>query len=844
MKRIAAFIMTLLFLFEGNMFVHASDKIVSTADFSYTVFETLTERAIIEFDITANTVSDGIVAIASSSVTPKAYTDYAICFRIRAGGFFDSNNASGFSAKETAYYQANKAYHVEIDADITNQVYNAFVYIDGVKYTIADNYAFRIAANDLGKITVRGGGGVAAGLYSIENITYTKGEGEFETFVLPNFFTENMVLQRNKPHLIYGRASGSVTVTVSDGENILSQATAKAAEGEFKVELEPVQARLEPYTLTVSSKDKTQVVENVFVGDVYLLAGQSNMAQNYNYQTSEQLGNGVTTSNLPTRVTDDRIKHFTINQTASSSETFDVSFKNGAWQSLTADNNKQLSYIGMFFAEDRLAEEPNVPIGIISTAWNGTTINRWMRKSDDNKTVNYTPDNGDIFNNHISPLAGYQLSAILWYQGESDASNPIMYAEAFKALITDWRNLWEDESLPFLFVQLARYSGDNYAPQRNAQMKALELENTGMAVILDTDKGTYKNIHPLGKEKVAERLSLLAKKYVYGEEITAEGPIFESAKAEEGRITVSFREDTIGDGLTVLNPYGSAVTNLCEFEIASANGYFVPAEAVINEDNTVTVSSYLVPEPVYVRYAYSAVPENPNLFNRNGLPAAPFTTDTRAFSASSFLTRGVNVENANVQIAEFNVTPMKDGINGVMGFTSAENKVSAWNSCGITVRFKENGYFEYIDGGSFVTSALEYNEGESYRVMIIADFTDNTYAFIVNDIVLAQQAKFRTGSLAMSNMGRFLIRGGDGEAAEEFFAENMELYNPKENSIIEAENEIFVISPSVNVFAATYEDDTLVNVKYVESSSGAEALEINTGNYKAFFWDKSLKPLQ
>ncbi len=846
MKRLVMLILVMAIVMSSVPALGASDRMISTADFTYKSFNAASGRVKITFDINANTLSDGIVGIASSTVVPKNYTDYAICFRIRSGGFFDSNNASDFTKKETVSYTKNTTYTVEIEADTTQQIYNAFVYINGEKKMIADNYKFRASASDLGKITARGGGGVSAGLYYIENITVTEEEGGFETFSLPNFFCENMVLQRNVPHVIYGRGTGEITVTLTDGTNT-SKTTVNAVDGLFEAVLSPLPASLTPYTLIISAKDKTETIENVFVGDVFMLAGQSNMAQNYEHQTTEQLGDGVTTSNMPQLITDDRIKFFKLSRTPASSESFDVPFETNGWQPLTDSTKKKLSYIGMYFAKERLSEEPNVPIGLMSTAWRGTTINRWMRKSDDNKTTNFTPSNGDIFNNHVAPLTKYPISAILWYQGESDSKNPVMYEEAFKTLITDYRKLWNDEDMPFLFVQLARYGKDNYAPLRDAQMKALELTNTGMAVILDTDKGTYNNIHPLGKETVAQRLYLLAKEYVYGEEVVSSGPIFESATVNGQEIVITFKKETIGDGLCIKNTYNNTSTDLFEFEIAEEKGEFVSAKAVINSDNTITVSKEGMDNPMYVRYAYSKVPSNPNLFNKNGLPASPFTTDTRMFSTASFMSRGIESVDGNVQTLTFKVTPMIDALNGVMGFTAKENSITAWNSCGITLRFnKTNGYFEYINGSSFETSTLKYEKGRTYDITVIADFTHNTYALLADGEVLCEKASFRTGSLSMDNIGRFMVRGGDGEAAGEFFAEDVKVVANEENTVIKAtkngENVMFVISPTDNFYAADYEGDILKKVVLKKTNQGVEYVDIDAD--KLFFWDENLKPVK
>ncbi len=845
MNKVLSLLITLTLLLPTVSARAAETAIISTADFSYHTFTTLTNRALISFSLTANTVSDGVIGITSSTKTPSNYSDYAICFRIRAGAFFDANNGSDFSFAESMSYEKDKTYSVLIDADITNQVYNAYVTSpSGEKCKIANCYAFRTPVSDLGRITVRGGGGVKAGLYSISALTAVQGEGELEILTLPNFYAENMVLQRGKPHLVFGKANGSVSVRLEKG-SLVSETTVNSENGAFRAYLEPLPASLEPYTLTVSTPDKTQVINSVYIGDVFLLAGQSNMAQNYNYQTTEQLGGGVTSSNLPALISDERIKHFTVNTTAGSSPTFDIPFKNGSWQPLTADNNKTLSYIGMFFAEERLQDEPDVPVGLISAAWNGTSINRWMRNSSDNKTLNYTPSNGDIFNTHIAPIASYPLSAILWYQGESDASNPVAYAEAFPQLIRDWRSLWGDESLPFLFVQLARYSSQNYAPQREAQKEALSEENVGMAVILDTDKGTYNNIHPLGKEAVAHRLKLLADKYVCGKDVTAEGPLFESAEIADGSITVSFKSDTIGGGLVISNTYSNTSASLCEFEIASSNGQFVGAEAVINSDNTITVSSPLVPEPAYVRYAYSAVPENPNLFNADGLPASPFTTDTRLHSAAAFLTRAYDVESSSVQIASFDWIPFKDNIDGVVGLTAKENSVSAWSNCGISIRFGTNGYIEYRDGAAYKTSSMAYGAGEKYKVNIIADFTDKTYSLVIDGSVVCEKAAFRTDALAMADAGRLLVRGGDGAPEDQFAVSDYSIVSAAPETYLSADNGsvFFAVSPKCSVYAAAYSADTLIKAAVSKPRDGVIILKLpQSEKTKLFFWGDNLSP--
>ncbi len=841
-KTLISLVLAVLLLFGS---VICTKAFYSTADFSYREFEPVDGRVIVTFDITVNTVSDGVIGIASPDINLSAYSDYAVCFRIREGGYFDTvNGPSSWGYDNKVSYTAGKTYKIILDCDTNSQVYSAFAEEDGVRKTIAENYAFRRSAESLSRITARNGGSYPGGLYEISNILFTKGEGEIETFRLPNFYAENMVFQRGRAHVIYGKSNAEYVDVSLSGGGKESKVRAIPKNGEFKAYLSELPASLTPYTLTVSSKDKTEVIENVFIGDVFILAGQSNMAQNYEFQTTEQMGAGVNMSNLPERVSDSRIKHFTMERKASSAPTFDVPCKTEPWQELSEANNKTLSYIGQFFARERLKEEPNVPIGLISAAWNGTTINRWMRKSDENKTLNYTPSNGDIFNSHIAPLVGFPFKAMLWYQGESDSSEPVMYGEAFPRMIEDYRELW-NEKFPFLFVQLSRYSGKDYAPQRQAQLKALELENVGMAVILDTDMGTYANLHPLGKEEIARRLSLLADKLAYGKNVVSSGPIFERAEIGDGEIIVHFKPETAGDGLVMKNTYSDTANELCEFEIAAENGEFVPAKAVIESDNTIRVFSEDIENPKYVRYAYSAVPENPNLFNKNGLPASPFNTDTRIWSADSFMSRAYEAEVEDMH-ASFSAAAMKDGIDAVIGFSAAENNISSWSHCGAVIRFGKEGYIEYYDGDGYKKSPVSYSAGEKFEFDVFFDFAKKSYTVTANKRLICCGASFREGSLAMNDAGRLMVRGGDKAPAGELFAEDYVIEDSGE-TIFEAndgEKKVFIKKASdADFYAAVYDGLTLIKAERAKAGAGISVVRLPEGEkYKAFLWDGELSP--
>jgi sialate O-acetylesterase len=230
-----------------------------------------------------------------------------------------------------------------------------------------------------------------------------------------------------------------------------------------------------------------------------------------------------------------------------------------------------------------------------------------------------------LYNAMLAPATRYTIKGFLWYQGESNTGNPNEYAALMPALIKDWRRLWAQGELPFFYVQLPNFMEVQYLPSesqwaatREAQLKALSVANTGMAVAIDL--GEWNDIHPDNKKDVGERLALLAQQMAYGDKnLVATGPLFDSAGIEGNKIVIRFTHT--GSGLITRDGEEPG-----EFAIAGADKKFVWAKARI-EGNKVIVWSDAVTSPLYVRYAWADNPDNPNLYNKEGLPASPFRTD-------------------------------------------------------------------------------------------------------------------------------------------------------------------------------------------------------------------------
>jgi len=228
-----------------------------------------------------------------------------------------------------------------------------------------------------------------------------------------------------------------------------------------------------------------------------------------------------------------------------------------------------------------------------------------------------------LYNAMVAPFVNYKIKGFVWYQGESNTGKAEDYTKLQTALIMDWRIKWNKE-LPFLFVQLPGYMDYRYIPSesqwaqfREAQAKTLSIPKTGMAVAIDL--GEWNDIHPDRKKEVGERLALTAEKIVYGKNITG-SPYYLSTAVKGKEITVSFTNT--GKGLTTSD--GEAPS---DFAIAGADKKFVWANAKI-EGSKIVLWNEEINSPLYVRYAWADNPVNPNVINAEGLPLAPFRTDT------------------------------------------------------------------------------------------------------------------------------------------------------------------------------------------------------------------------
>ena len=415
---------------------------------------------------------------------------------------------------------------------------------------------------------------------------------------LPKVIGSHMVLQRDRPLPIWGWADPGEEVVVKLDKATIS--TKADAQGNRKVVLPAVAADGKAHNMTVSGKNKIEL-EDILIGEVWLGSGQSNMKMGIG--ACDKAEEQIAAANYP------KIRLFCIPPPASKRAL-------GLWAECSPETVKAGAYGNwggfsgaLYYFGQRLHKDLDVPVGLISSNKGGTSIESWTASE---------PKSGERYSGMIAPFIPFAIRGVVWYQGEANVGNGLKYADKMKTLIEGWRRGWGYD-FPFYFVQLPPYSykPGQLPPIWEAQAASLKIPGTGMVVTTDL-VGNIKNVHPKNKFDVGNRLALWALAKDYKKDLVYSGPLYKSTNVEGNKIRLSFAH--VGGGLKSRDGQP-----LREFEIAGADGKFQPAKAVIDGD-TVIVEANEVASPAQVRFGWHNV-ANPNLVNKEGLPASPFQTD-------------------------------------------------------------------------------------------------------------------------------------------------------------------------------------------------------------------------
>ena len=452
-------------------------------------------------------------------------------------------------------------------------------------------------------------------------------------------FKNHMVLQRETEAVIWGTGVPGRKVSVMGTWDNKVYRVSSDKDGKWQTKMKTPKAG-GPYQVHVGDGKKEITLNDVLLGDVWICGGQSNMQWKMRGFGVNHWKEDVQKAKLP------MIRLCDVPQVLGLEEQDNVS---ASWKVCSPNSVMTFSAVGYFFGS-RLHKELNVPIGLISTNWGGSSAEAWtseevLRKQFPEFKSAFAKYPGQLqeggatyrgknkprwlnqrspsacYNSMIKPLLPFSCRGVIWYQGESNVKTPEQYQTLFPAMIQDWRDRWGQGDLPFYFVQIAPFhyktNPMSAAFLREAQGMALSLPNTGMVVTMDI--GDPTNIHPKVKKPVSERLALLALKHTYGKsELIASGPVYSEQKIKGKKIRLSFTE--IGGGLASRD--GEPLTH---FTIAGSNGKFVPANAEIDGD-TIVVQSPQISKPKAVRFGWGSA-DMPNLMNKEGLPASSFRTD-------------------------------------------------------------------------------------------------------------------------------------------------------------------------------------------------------------------------
>ena len=490
----------------------------------------------------------------------------------------------------------------------------------------------------------------------------------FAEVKLPSIFSSHMILQQGQTVPVWGRAEIGEAVTVSfAGQSVKTTAN---RDGQWKLELKPLKISAKAAVFTVKGSN-TITLEDVLVGEVWFCSGQSNME--WSMSRIENAAEEIKKANNPL------IRHFKAGRKYSDLPLEDVA---GQWILTTPATIPGMSAVAYMFGRRVHQALDNVPVGLINSSWGGTriapwtpacgfenipaladinkqvetanpktelhkktlneyidSINKWVDESSVNckeeKALTAPPEfpaelifaKGGrsphqqptvLYNAMVAGLVPYAIKGSIWYQGESNCGDGMLYLEKTKALVKGWRKVWGIPDLPYYMVQLApfKYGGSKTALCKIWEAQAATpkaIPNTGYAVI--NDIATLTNIHPPNKQDVGLRLANQALNRTYGQkEIEWSGPVYKSYTIEDSKIRINF------DYAKGLKTRDGKVPSL--FEICGADYNYLKAVAVIDGESVV-ISAPQITKPTGFRFAWHQLAV-PNLINHLNLPTGAF----------------------------------------------------------------------------------------------------------------------------------------------------------------------------------------------------------------------------
>ena len=456
---------------------------------------------------------------------------------------------------------------------------------------------------------------------------------------LPQFFSDNMVLQQQSECNIWGKADKGKSVVVITSWDKKSYSATVNQEGNFSLKVQTPKAG-GPYEITFAtatpSKSSTPssglafdfTLRNVMIGEVWICAGQSNMEMQMK-GFKQQPVEGTTEELL--RCKDPQLRLFTVKRHVSLTPEWDVT---GQWNDANSASVRNFSATAYYFGK-ALRQTLDVPVGLIVTSWGGSACEAWMApewlkafpkvqqtitEEDLKKLEQRCPS--ALYFGQLKPLTGYTMRGAIWYQGEDNVPRYDYYAELMKTMVEGWRKDWSQGEFPFYYCQIAPYDyslidwkDSPYLREQQAIAETM-IPNARMAVLMDA--GLEYGIHPRKKRQAGERLAILALSHTYDVKGLPEFAVYKEAEFKNDTTVISF--DRSKEWVYFEN--GTTSEN---FEVAGADRVFHPATKVWVSRNHVYVVCDEVRQPVAVRYAFKDWVAGDLM--HDGLPVSSFRSD-------------------------------------------------------------------------------------------------------------------------------------------------------------------------------------------------------------------------
>lgn len=466
-----------------------------------------------------------------------------------------------------------------------------------------------------------------------------------DSLLVSDVIQSKMVIQQKKPFKIWGKAPADAAVTVKADWLDTDVKVTSSPEGKFLAIIavpKAVAGQQKPtkHTITVTSGNQHTTFDQLLIGDVWFCSGQSNMQ--FSVKEMADSTEELADANQPAI----RLLNVALNFSKKPIDSIQ-----GKWIECTHESAHNFSAVGYTFGK-KIQQELNIPIGLIFSGIGAAKVQAYIPQEDlaNDSLLNavylepYLQDPKSkkavdasfsfekvmrpflLYNALINPFINLSIKGFCWYQGESNNKERASYTRATIQMIQSWRERFAQGSLPFEFVQIAPYGHEKMDSSltvdaffREAQENILALNNTAMVSTMDV--GDAKNLHPIHKRVVGERLAAVALNRTYGRlSVPYKGPQYAYVEYNKGKAIIHFDPATTASGLNTND--GKAPMY---FTMAGKDQKFYPAEAKITGKTIVLQSSH-VQNPVAVRYAFFNYPVT-NLQNGAGIPANPFRTD-------------------------------------------------------------------------------------------------------------------------------------------------------------------------------------------------------------------------